>query len=57
MTQHGQQLPARWQCLGHGDPGLFEFAAQPCMLSLLLSLLAEAFGLVVEGAVPLGCGE
>jgi len=57
MTQHGQQLPARWQCLGHGDPGLFEFAAQPCMLGLLLSLLAEAFGVVVEGAVPLGCGE
>ena len=57
MAQHGQQLPAWRQCLGHGDPGLFEFAAQPFMLGLLGSLLAEAFGVVVEGAVPAGRGE
>jgi hypothetical protein len=57
MAQHGQQLPARWQRLGHGDPRLFEFAAQPSVLGLLGSFLAEPFGVVVEGAMPPGRGE
>src|SRR5262249_4486490 len=52
VPQDAQQLSAWWQSVSHGDPGVFEFSTQPFMFSLSYPLLAEAFGVVVEGAVP-----
>jgi len=54
MPQDAQRLPARWQSVSDGDPGIFEFATQPFVLGSVGAFLAEAFGVVVESAVPAG---